>query len=349
MKRIFGTALMLILASMACQAVLPNSSTARTPVGPEYTASVAVETEATNTPRPTPIPIACTDDSCLNACLRRISQTLETHQFEALGGEYAGSGANINLVVYKVENGNLGEPDILYAPKEFKPFQEDFEAQKLVWKYASSLLPADQLQLISEYDVFTDGPQNILAWVNVRDGLDRSRWQLGVDVADAQNPVDLTYTLIHEFGHLITLNSNQIPQGDYYYGWNQNSSTCPQFTSPEGCSLPNSYLNRFYQNYWVDILGEWRDMVERPQTKSDEEFRALVHDFYSRHEDQFVREYAATNIDEDIAESFMHFVLEPKPTGKGVIDQKIRFFYDFPELVSMRQQMIQSVCSYTQE
>ena len=350
MKRLFVIGFILILASIACVAVLPKTPKAtEMPIATDTASAVIVEAESTQTPRPTPIPITCSNDSCLNACLSRINTTLETHQFESLGGDYAGTGANLNLVVYKVENGKLSAPDILYAPKEFKPFQEDLQAQELVWKYASSLLPPKQLKLITEYDIFTDGSANTLAWVSVRNDLDRSRWQLGVDIADAENPIDLTYTLIHEYGHLISLNSDQISQTNYYYGWDQNPATCQQFNSPEGCSKPDSYINYFYQKFWAIFFDEWRKTVEKPQVKSDDEFRALVHDFYSKHEEQFVREYAATNIREDLAESFMHFVLEPKPTGKSIVDQKILFFYSFPELVAMRQQMIQNVCSYIQE
>ena len=346
MKRLFPFSFILILASIACQTVLPKTPLeTEMPIATETVSTVT----STNTPRPTPIPIICPDDTCLEACLTRINATLETHQFESLGGEYAGTSANLNLVVYKVKDGELGEPDTLYVPEEFKPFQEDFQAHELVWKYASSLLPPEQLGLITEYDVFTDGSSNVLAWVNIRNDLDRSRWQLGVDIADAENPVGLTYTLIHEFGHLISLNSDQIPQADFYYSWNQNPATCPQFTSPEGCSRPDSYINLFYQKFWADIFEEWRETVEKPNTNSDEEFYALVTDFYSKHEQLFVREYAATNIHEDIAESFMNFVIEPKPTGKDIVDQKILYFYDFPELVAMRQKMIQSVCSYIQE
>ena len=47
-------------------------------------------------------------------------------------------------------------------------------------------------------------------------------------------------------------------------------------------------------------------------------------------------EYAATNPSEDFAESFMVFVLKEKPTKSTIADQKILFFYDFPELVEMR-------------
>ncbi|MGE5375564.1 MAG: hypothetical protein ACM3XO_10955 [Bacteroidota bacterium] len=69
--------------------------------------------------------------------------------------------------------------------------------------------------------------------------------------------------------------------------------------------------------------------------------------FYGNHSKRFVDEYAATNINEDFAETFMYFALLPRPQGHTSIEQKIRFFYNFPELVSLRRQMIQNICSYT--
>ncbi|MDO9302415.1 MAG: hypothetical protein Q7T89_13600, partial [Anaerolineales bacterium] len=287
------------------------------------------------------------DDSCIDSCLARIQKTLEASQFDSIGGDYASADANFNLVTYTVENGKIGEPNILYVPEEFKPFQNDLQTQQVVWDYASSLLTVDQLKLITEYVVFTDGESNTLAWVNTKDDLDLSRWQLAVDIVDTEDPVDLTATLIHEFGHLITLNSEQFIPTEYYYSWNQNFATCPQFTIPEGCSNPDSYINLFYQNFWMDIFDEWREMVEKPNAETDEEFDALRAEFYSRHKEQFVREYAATNIREDMAESFMRFVLNPEPAGENPVEQKMLFFYQFPELTALRRQIIQSVCSYT--
>ena len=344
MKRFFVVIFILVLASIACQTVM-----SKTPLVSETT--TATEADSTNTQPPNLNPITCFDDSCLDACLTRINSVLETRQFEALGGAYAN--LELNLVVYKIENGQLSEPNILYVPEEFKPFQEDIQAHQLVWNYASALLPSEHLKWINEYLIFTDGAESggWAAWVDTRDPLDRSRWQLGVDIADAEDPIDLTYTLIHEFAHLISLNPDQIPQdnGDYDYGWDQDPARCIQFSLPEGCSNSNSYINRFYQKFWLDIFDEWRRTVEQPQINSDDEFDALVNDFHSKHQDQFVSEYAATDIYEDLAESFELFALEPKPSGKGIADQKILFFYDFPELVAMRQQIIQNVCSYTQE
>jgi len=338
MKKNFVAVLALLLFSLACQTLFPKNTT---PPDNNVTAEP--------TQRGTPSPIVCTDDSCINACLERINNTLETRRFDSIGGDYAGAEANFDLVKYQVENGAISDPEILYVPKEFKPFQDDLQAQQTVWKYASSLLTENELKWITEYVVFTDGESNTLAWVNNKDDLDLSRWQLGVDIIDAADPVDLTATLIHEFGHLITLNSEQFTPTDYYYGWNQNNAACPQFTSPEGCSTPDSYINLFYQNFWIDIFDEWLETVENPQVDTDEEFDALRRAFYSKHSEQFVREYAATNIREDMAESFMHFVLTPQPNGNNPVEQKMLFFYQFEELTTLRRQIIQNVCSYTQE
>lgn len=350
-----------LFSALACNAaqrfLLPASPTAVPPVSPTLSIPVPTSTvislpsltpTTTRTPRPTLVPITCTDDSCLDACLTRINSALGTHEFEQIGGEYAGKEANLNLVVYKVENGELGKPALLFVPEEFKPFQEDLEAQLLVWNYVSALLPPEQLKWISEYDIFTDGPENILAWVNTRDIFDRAHWQLGIDITDAESPTDITYTLVHEFGHLITLNTDQIPYSTSYSTWSQNPATCGQFSLPEGCTNPVSYINLFYQRFWTRIFDEWLESVGTVNVNSDEELEDLVHAFYRKHEEQFVREYAATNLREDIAESFMYFVLEPRPRDGSIVSQKIKFFYDFPELVDMRKQMIQNMCSYTQ-
>ncbi|MBM3126434.1 MAG: hypothetical protein FJZ87_15425 [Chloroflexi bacterium] len=340
----------LILAALACRTLLPGESpktgdpTWESEPDPSLSSPMAAT--STRIPRPAPQPITCVEDACLNACIERIHAVVNTGEFDPIGGSYAGTGANLNLVIYNVQDGSLGEPTFLYVPQEFKPFQADVESQQLVWRYAAAFLPPKLLKWIREYDIFTDGPDNGLAWVNAMDEA-RTDWELGIDIADAQDPVQLTYVLVHEYGHLITLNSDQIPFNDYYYyGWSQNPATCEQFLVPDGCTKPDSYMNLFYQAFWVDLLEEWLESVEKVHVDTEEELRDLVDHFYNRHEQEFIRPYAATNMYEDMADSFMYFVLELKPEGEAVFEKKILFFYDFPELVAAREQMIENICSY---
>ena len=48
---------------------------------------------------------------------------------------------------------------------------------------------------------------------------------------------------------------------------------------------------------------------------------------------------------EDIAESWSYFVLKPRPTGNTIADQKVLYFYDFPELITLREQIARNLCN----
>ena len=94
-----------------------------------------------------------------------------------------------------------------------------------------------------------------------------------------------------------------------------------------------SYLNLFFQKFWTGIYSDFKWFYEFDDYDKFLDHNALI---YQKHKNQFVTEYAASNPDEDFAESFMEFVLKEKPTKSTIADQKIRFFYDFPELIEMR-------------
>ncbi len=57
---------------------------------------------------------------------------------------------------------------------------------------------------------------------------------------------------------------------------------------------------------------------------------------------EFVTEYAVTNAQEDMIESFVYFVTTNKPTDTLKKSNKIRFFYEYPELVSLRSSLQKS-------
>jgi hypothetical protein len=48
---------------------------------------------------------------------------------------------------------------------------------------------------------------------------------------------------------------------------------------------------------------------------------------------------AVTDPDEDIAETMMMFILNDKPNGRNMAEQKILFLYEFPELMELRDEM----------
>ena len=88
----------------------------------------------------------------------------------------------------------------------------------------------------------------------------------------------------------------------------------------------------YLEEFWPDVSGT--DFDETPQA------------VYNRFDDTiFVTPYAATNPDEDAAEVFTEWVLEASPPqGHDVVDQKLRFFDDYPELVELRDQIRSTYC-----
>ena len=331
MKRIIALSFLLLAVSLACQAVQ------------------RVVTPPTPTMEANPAPIVCNDDSCLDACLSRLNQELASIPLNDVGGDYAGADANFKLIVYKVNGDQITDPYTSWVPSEYESYQQDTASHQRVWSYFTSIVPPEQRKWITDYVIFTDGTYDTLAWIDRVEFDDNSRWKLGVDVLDSSDPIRLTETLTHELGHLITMNSDQIiRKKDMGYAPYQNTATCPQYLSTAGCSTPESYINNFYQTFWVDTHEDWLETVYKANTNSPDEFREVVMQFYSNHPGAFVTEYAATNIFEDMAESFEWFILTPKPTGNEIPDQKILFYYQFPELVDLRQQMIQGMCSYAQ-
>lgn len=199
---------------------------------------------------------------------------------------------------------------------QLTPVEGDANTYRPLWDQVRALLPAGSLDAFTRFTVFTDGEADVLAYVVPADDAG-AQWELAVDAQDTGDPVEFPETVYHEYGHYLTLNNTQVTYGG-----------APRFDcygETDLVSLPDSYLNTFYQRFWRDYLD---DRLADPDSAS----------FYLRHEDDFITEYAATSPSEDIAESFSYFVLYDRPEGSSVWEQKQSFFYDYPELVAFRDQ-----------
>jgi hypothetical protein len=158
----------------------------------------------------------------------------------------------------------------------------------------------------------------------------------------------LTFTLLHEFAHLLTLNASQVPPSLPIFGDPENDgiyqselAACPQYFPGEGCSTPDSYINLFFERFWLDLYGEWQAIDSEPD---EDVYYDLIDDFYDTYRDQFLTDYAATSPAEDIAESFAFFILSPRPDLTSIADEKILFFHEFPELVELRRRILNQLC-----
>jgi hypothetical protein len=281
--------------------------------------------------------LACEDD---NSC-EEINEEFEGWLAEIAGTVFGTSNLDSEetlppIITYDVvgdmiRNPQLGEVDTAEAEE----IQDNEANHQEMWQQFAGIIPAENRTDFAEYVVFTDGEQETMGYVEpISD--DPTKWRLALDPADIGDKQDHIHTLIHEYGHVLTLNNRQVPFDEEAYFSDDEEvlyeaeEQCDTFFTGEGCSLPNSYVYAFFQAFWVDIIEEsWEN-----ETEDD------TYAFYERYQDQFVSDYAATNLGEDIAESWTHFVLKPRPAGNSIAEDKVLFFYGYPELVDLRSKIL---------
>lgn len=197
---------------------------------------------------------------------------------------------------------------------------EDFA----MWKVIQSIIPREIRNDISEFHVFSDGEYGTYAYVEQSTD-DNAKWILAVDPSDFHaDKKEFLATVIHEYAHIFSLGASQITP-KYFTEYDETKAICaPSYASFEGCAKINSYINTFYQKYWSDIINEH-------EKYNDPYF------FYLKHSTNFVNDYAATNPEEDFAESFVNFILDEQREEKTIADKKVNFFYNYPELVELRK------------
>jgi hypothetical protein len=195
-------------------------------------------------------------------------------------------------------------------------------AHQNLWQLVNKLIGNDvaQQRLLS-FEVFDDGKNDTAAAVWRSDN--PAKWHMSVNQAFAsQDKKDLIRTVIHEYGHILTLSDNQVGEVQ---------GACPRLELSEGCANGASYINSYHDQFWKNYGLTAGQAGELSQSDAA--------NLYASEPQAFVSEYASTNITEDLAESFADFVVKAKPTGSAIKDQKTRFFYNYPELVALREKM----------
>jgi hypothetical protein len=184
---------------------------------------------------------------------------------------------------------------------------KDNTSYRTLWEEVAQLAP-DSLSntYVEEFAVYNDANSDVLAYVSDDDG--NGKWNIVINLAthQASDLKEQKATLIHELSHIITLNNSQLKP---------DVSSCTTYKTDEWCSTPSSYINAFVKKFWTNISNPVFD------------------------EKKFVTDYATTNVEEDMAESFAFFVLEANHNNDTVRNQKVNFYNNYPELVQMRASM----------
>ncbi|GAB4544075.1 MAG: hypothetical protein Fur002_16950 [Anaerolineales bacterium] len=256
------------------------------------------------------------------------------------------------IVTYLVQGDKISEPTYEDVSADLQDEQDNAELHQQIWDYFTALIPLEQRSALAEYSLTTDGAGGTLAAVS-QTWYNRKLWALEVDVADVSDPYSLTFTLIHEFGHLLTLGPEQVPPDKAVFDNPDDNdiylravSQCPRYFPGEGCANADSYINAFYDEFWAELHDEWNEI----NLEEDEDlYYEKLDDFYNKYKDRFVTDYAATNPEEDMAETWAFFILNPAPAGETIAEEKILFFYQYPELVALREEILNNVCANLSE
>jgi hypothetical protein len=174
---------------------------------------------------------------------------------------------------------------------------------RAIWTLARDTLPADALRHIRQLNIVTDGPARTLAMVH-RSTTERDSWILSIDPSESHDV--LQHTLVHELAHLYTLGEDDL---------SSQRTNCAGVLIEIGCARQQSPLADYAERFW--------STVAEPAHYSSA---------------QFVTQYAADSVHEDLAETFMSWVYADK-ADSNTIAAKYRWFESIDTFVSARTEI----------
>ncbi len=193
----------------------------------------------------------------------------------------------------------------------------DVQHQK-VWELFCKAIPRQYRSRIVEFQLFTDGYSNILAYtaaMGEAGAQDNTCFCITIDYYDAfdengqpRDQSKLLYTLVHEYGHVLLENETQIDlsRGEDLYD--------------SAALVKGSFRKRYFDAFWRDS------------------YQSYLGSYWEKPEN-YVSGYAGNMFHEDIADTFAVFVFGSKPTKNSVAEQKLRFFWEEQEMVTLRSEI----------
>lgn len=221
------------------------------------------------------------------------------------------------------EDEDLGTIEIYYVLDDGTLEPEATGLTARVWDTFTRVTTMDfAAEVMTEFRVGDAPDSDTLAYVY--QDTNPQYWVLAANLATSEDETQLIATLVHEYAHILTLTESEMVAG---------VDDCATIETSEGCAVDDAYLWQFQQQFWADYGDDAPDV-----DNGDDD---IAYDFYLAHEDDFVSDYAATNVVEDLAESFMTFVLEEQPAEDAdtVTAAKLNFFWQYPELEAIRERI----------
>ena len=229
------------------------------------------------------------------------------------------------ITLYKVSGDVITKIQDYQVSGQNLAFQQDIARHNEIWELVKKIVPISYRTKMSEFLIYS-GSANQTAGFVVQTKQDLSEWKMGIAIdysyqGSFNEGGELAYTVIHEFGHMLTLNNSQLDSSI-------SEASCTNYFPGEGCAKEAAYINKLQRSFWADIWSQYQ------QTQVSQ---SAMQGFYTTYNSRFVTQYASTNPGEDIAEVFAIFVTRAGGVnGSSKAEQKIQLMYDHPELVALR-------------
>ena len=217
---------------------------------------------------------------------------------DALGSDESARFTVANFVV----DGQLGA--VCFGDAD----SDDADVVAEAWRQLAVIAPQGQLGDLGVFGGFQgdDSADEVtLAFVNTIDD-DGTLFQMSINIAaSVDDPDESLLTMAHEFSHVFTGLDTQLDRSDAAF------DRCDTYFNGEGCYLADSLMFAWIETFWSGGLID----------EIDPDVQASIADGQDRcdREPGFFGAYAASNPEEDFAESFSAYVFRIDP---GTFEQQ---------------------------
>lgn len=230
------------------------------------------------------------------------------------------TGSEGEITLYTINGENIVKKQDYKVSGQDLTYQQDTKKHQELWELTKKIIPTKYRDKMSGFLIYNGEVTGSAGFV-VETQSDLSKWRMGIAINYADDQKELIYTIIHEFGHILTLNNSQVDASI-------DNASCSNFFTGEGCAKTESYINKLQSKYWADIWGEYTSARDAENG---------MEGFYNKYKTRYVTQYASTNPGEDIAEVFATFVTRNGGVnGSSIAEQKIQLMYDHSELIELR-------------
>lgn len=250
-------------------------------------------------------------------------EILEFGSGEVPDSAYFSLESPVTIRLYQVEDFALTNPRDYSVAASLRSFQQNETEHQTIWNTFVNVFPLEYLTAVEEFVIFSDGIDGVASDTS-KLAADEYGIKFAFDPADIG---DLLFVLTHEYAHLIALSEKEDQ-----IGLVADICRAENFDGKE--NMRDSYLKEFRERFWEEY-GE--RFLELESITDDSARNALMRELGEKYTDHFLTDYALTSPEEDFAESFAVFVWSDQPTQNAPAYDKIRFFYDYPELTRLRQ------------